>query len=247
MSDPKEGFELLRAANPIDEADVEGPDSPRAQELLERVLASPIPEPEQPRLPARRVRVIIALAILALATTAAAWLWTRAIERPNAILCYEQANLEADIAGAPAGGRATADACATVWQDRVLVNPEVAPPGLVPPLTACVGENGSLAVFPTDNSTICDKLGLAHPDPGSQDPADAVRRLENDLISYFQSRNCIAVAEAQTAVRAILDEAGFSVWRIESQPESPDRPCASFSMDPVAQTIHLIPIPEPSS
>jgi hypothetical protein len=247
MTDNNNLFDLVRATNPVDEAEVEGPDSPRAQEQLTRILASPIQEPQRRRMPRRRLRVVITLAVLALATTAAGWLWTRVIERPNAVLCYERADLDADIAGAPAGDRATADACAPVWQDGVLVNPEVATPGSVPPLTACVTENGSLAVFPTDDPVVCDRLGLAHPEPAGQESADAVRQLEGSLISFFQSRECIPIAEAETETRRILDQSGFTGWKIQTQPGSPDRPCGSFSIDAPSETIHLIPIPEPTS
>lgn len=165
MTDPRDGFELLRATNPIDERDVEGPDSPRARELLVSVMATPRPPAERPRILSRRLRVAIALGALAVATTAAAWLWTRTVEIPDSVLCYQAADLDSDISGAPVGGTATADACIPVWRDGDLQNSDVAPNGSVPPLTACVAESGALAVFPTDETTVCETLGLAYPEP----------------------------------------------------------------------------------
>lgn len=246
-NDPRDGLELLRANNPVDESTVEGSGSPRAQELLNQVLASPKPDHTTKRYPLRRVRITVVWTVVALATTAAAWLWTRPIERPNAVLCYQQADLQADVAAAPAGSPATADACAPVWQESVLVNADLTPRGSVPPLTACVSENGALAVFPTGDPTVCDDLGLAHPEPASQESADAVRRLELELVSYFLARDCITMTQAETDVRRILNQTSFSDWAIQSQPEVADRPCASFSLDARAKTIHLVPIPRPSN
>jgi len=177
-------------------------------------------------------------------TTAAAWLWTAVIDKPHAISCYKAPNLDADIAAAPVAGEASADACTVVWQDGILENSDIVPTGSVPPLTACIAEAGGLAVFPTDDTTICGQLGLAHPEPAGQDQADALRGVEETLISYFQSESCIPMAEAEVEVWRILDGAGLTDWRVQTQPEHPDWPCASHSFDPESQTVHMVPIPK---
>jgi hypothetical protein len=182
------------------------------------------------------------LAVAAL-TTAAAWLWTRTIDLPNAVTCYQAVDTDAAAAAAPAGSEATADACVPVWEARILINTGITPAGSVPPLTACVAENGSLAVFPTADTTVCRSFGLAYPEPAGQDQADDIRDVEMRLIAYFQSDNCLSMADAEINVRRILDESGFNEWTVQSQPENPERPCASHSLDTQSHTLHLIPIP----
>lgn len=243
MNKRNKGLNRLRAINPVDETSVDGPDSPRAAELLTRITATPRDAHEH-TLPGRKpLRLAITVAAAALATIAAVWVWTQAVERPTAISCYQAVDLDADIAAAPAGGPATADACEPVWADGVLTNTDIAPRWDIPPLTACVADNGSLAVFPTDDATVCEELGLAYPEPLEQDQADDLRTLEEDLIAYFQTEECPTIEAAATRVRQILDRAGFTQWTIQKQPESPQRPCASHSLDEEARTIILIPIP----
>lgn len=244
MSEPKNGVERLRETNPVEENRVEGPDSPRARQLLTHILARPREDDVPTRLSARRLRQAVALAVVALVTVAGAWLWFRPIDTPEAILCYREVDINSDLAAAPAGETVIAQACASVWEDETLVNPEVAEPGSIPPLTACVAETGALAVFPTDDTTVCDALGLAYPDPASQERADAVRQLQDQLVSYFQESECIPIAEAEVHIRQLL--ADFAIpWIIQAQPATGDRPCASFSVDSAGKAIHLIPIPNP--
>lgn len=238
------GLDWLRALNPVEETDVEGPDSARAQDLLAEILARPRESGSGERYGWKPLRVALAMMAVLLVTTAAAWIWTALIDKPNAISCYQAPSLDADIAAAPAAGEASAETCAVVWQDGILENLEIVATGSIPPLTACISETGGLAVFPTDDTTICGRLGLAHPDPGGQSDADSLRTVEETLISYFQSETCIRMDEAQVEVRRILDDARLVDWRLNPQPEHPDRPCASHSFDPETRTIHLIPIPE---
>lgn len=248
MNDPRDGLELLRANNPVRESDVETHDSPRAQDLFAKVVATPRDENPLRRLASsRRLRLVIALLAVAALSTAAAWLWTRTIDLPNAVTCYRAVDPSADAAAAPAGSEATAGACVPVWEAEVLVNTGITPAGSVPPLTACVAENGSLAVFPTADTTVCRSFGLAYPEPAGQDQADDIRDVEMRLIAYFQSHDCISMADAEIDVRRILSESGFSEWTVQSQPVNPERPCASHSFDPQTTTVHLIPIPRTES
>ncbi len=243
MGKRDDGLDRVRALNPVDESEVDGPDSPHAQELLADITSGPRRPSTRHAVVGRPMRAALTLGAVVLVTTAAAWVWTSVIDKPNAISCYQAADLDADIAAAPAANEATAEACATVWRDAVLENTEIVPIGSVPPLTACVAENGGLAVFPTDDTTVCDQLGLAYPDPTDQDQANSLRSVEEALISYFQSEACILMADAEAEVRRILDDAGLNDWTIQPQPENPDRPCSSHSFSPDSQTVHLIPIP----
>lgn len=244
MSERGEALDRLSAINPVDEKTVEGPDSPRAKDLLVKITATSRNDLHTRRPLRKPLRLAISLAVVAAVTIAAAWVLTRIVESPNAVSCYQAVDLNADVAAAPAGGPATAEACVPVWQDGVLVNTKIAPSKTVPPLLGCVADNGSLAVFPTDDPTVCSTFNFAYPDPVNQDEADLLRAVEDQLIEYFQSAECRPMTAAETEVRFILDRAGLTDWSIQAQPENPGRPCASHSLSEDARTVILVPIPE---
>ncbi len=247
MSDPSNGFELLKEANPVDVDQVKSPDSETAQTMLASIIETPRPEVSRKRLGRRPLRLAAVLTGLAVVLIGATWLLTRDVENPQAIACHQAVNLDSDIAAAPVGGPATAEACIPVWEDGILEKPDVAPTGSVPPLTACVTGRGTLAVFPTDNQDVCSDLGLAYPEPTSQDTADQIRQLDTDLQVHFASGECAGMEKAETRVRTILDDSGLDGWSIETQEPSEARPCASYSLDADTETIHLVPIPVPDS
>lgn len=236
-------FDALRRSNPIREDEVPGPDSPEATELLAEILETPRGSQEERSLHRRNLRLALAIAAASLVAVAGTWIWVRTISIPNAILCYQAVDLAADTAAAPPSEQASAEACIGVWEQQVLVNPDIASPGSVPPLSACIAENGALVVMPTDDPMVCDQLGLAQPDPATQGEADQIRRLEQQLIEYFQSNECVPMTDALERVSELLAAHELTSWAIEGTDESADRPCASFSIDPELETIFIIPIP----
>jgi hypothetical protein len=245
MKHEGKAVEALRRTNPVRDDEVPGADSPKAQELLARIIATPRDHGKPAPPSRRRLQLVIAVAVISIVTVAATLIWLRTISIPNAIICYQDVDLDSDTAGAPAGETAAAEACVPVWEQRTLVNPDISPPGSVPPLTACVARNGALAVLPTEDTSICRRLGLAQPDPATQPSADNIRTLEGQLIDYFQSVECVAISEAIDHVRAQAEDHGLGSWAIEAQGETPERPCASFSIDPELETILIVPIPPP--
>lgn len=244
MSGKRDAFDQLRTSDPVDRLRLEGHASPRAQRMLRSILGTPREE----RTPSnrRRLVLVIAIAAAALAALAAAWLITRPVTQPQGIACYQAADLDADRVAVQSGLTVTAAACEALWVDGTLSNPEFGPAGSVPPLVACVNDAGGLAVFPSDDPSICADLGLATPDPASTSDAEAVRALNDALVEYFSARQCIPIPEAVVEVRRILDTHGAADWTIQQTPGPDDRPCASFGLDAKAQTIFVVPIPEPN-
>ena len=192
----------------------------------------------------RRRWVAIAVALVAVVSIAATFLLTRDVTEPTAVACFREARLDSDIAAADLGGDLDASLCASVWADGPLVNEDIVAIGEVPPLVACVSDVGSLWVFPTDDETICEELGLATPDPHSIPQGNDIRRLTEDLVNHFDQQDCQPLSAAATDVREILDDRGFGAWQIRVGNPRSDRPCASLAVDPEQQTIHLVPIPE---
>ncbi|MGH8874152.1 MAG: hypothetical protein ACRDVM_02710 [Acidimicrobiia bacterium] len=241
-----DAFELLRRNDPVQVEDLPGPDGADAQALKQRILATPRQEWKAHRLPTGRRRLAVALAIglVAALSIAAAWYLTREVTRPS-VTCYQQPSLASDRVGIGSPEILSAAECVEAWQSRTLVNPTVAQPGEVPPLTACVNEVGAVAVFPTGDSGICERLGLALPEPASVERQQPILELREALVDYFAARGCVPVDLAEEDVEALLVEAGFSEWRVEAMPTTAERPCASFSLESEAQTIRIVPIPRP--
>jgi len=243
MNDRPDAFERLRAANPVDPARVDGPDSPRAQQLLASILATPrTPEPAVVRRRRRR-RLGVAVALVAILGGAAAWIVTRPVANPATVSCYAQPALHGTQAGL-VGVPLDVESCAPYWENGTLTNPDY-PPGVAPPLVACVTDVGTFAVFPSEDPNLCEKLGLAPPEPQSIEDAKPTLDLGQALVDYFLSESCIPIPQAASAVRRILDEHGAADWTITLGNQRPDRPCASLSFEPRTHTVRIVPIPEP--
>ncbi|HHC08074.1 MAG TPA: hypothetical protein ENK55_05100 [Actinobacteria bacterium] len=241
MNHEPDAFEQLRAADPVDPATVDGPDSPRARALLSSILATdrtPEAVPERRR---RRRRLAVAAAILAALAAAAAWIVTRPVTNPASLSCYEGPTLDSSQVGL-VGRPLEVASCVPFWADGTLTNPAY-PPGTVPPLVACVTDVGTFAVFPSEDPNLCEELGLAPPDPQSIDDAAPIIDLENALVDYFSSDPCIPIPQAADDVQRILDEHGVSDWTITVGEQRPDRPCASLSFEPERRTVRIVPIP----
>lgn len=245
MSEFGNDLELLRSFDPVDLGQVEGPDSERARDLLERVMRAP--RPATRRSAVQRSARPAVLAMLALFLLAATWFLTREVETPQSIACYQAVDLDSDVAAAPPGRPAAAEACAQVWEDGVLSNPDLVPVGAVPALTACVTQAGTLAVLPTGDSAVCEELGLAYPEPSSQTEADNVRQLDSSLNQLFSSSDCVAIDDVVAQVRLIMADSDLLDWTIDLGAATDERPCASYSLDARTRTITLVPIPSPNS
>ncbi|MDX2342873.1 MAG: hypothetical protein QNL12_03675 [Acidimicrobiia bacterium] len=246
MSRRDDAFEVLRAHNPVDDSTLPPGDSPKARSLLAEITATPRPMPrERSRPPMSRRRLIIVVAVMALALIAATWLILRPVTDPISVGCYQAPSLDSNVVAIPSGGALDTNLCVPVWEDGTLSNPEVTPGGDLPPLIGCVNKNGGFAVFPSEDPDLCGRLGLAEPDPQSIPAGDSVRGFSDDLITYFADRDCISVADAERDITQMLVDRDLISWQVQSSPPSPDRPCASFGLDADTETVQLIPIPRP--
>ena len=186
----------------------------------------------------------IVVAILTLALAAAAWLTFRDVTDPISVVCYREATLDSDAADAPIEGELNVALCEGAWRDGILVNEDIVPAGQVPPLVGCVLESGNIAVFPSDDDTLCTRLGLAQPDPESMSGAQKIRRLTADLVEHFSRQDCQPIEAAEQDVRSIVDSYGLDDWRITIMPDAPQDECASFGIEPADKTVLIIRIPD---
>lgn len=236
MNERYDPIELLRAANPVDESQLPGAESPQAQRLLAHIIS-------QPRMPTRSVtlRRVVAVAVAVAALAAAAWAIVQAVSDPLGLSCYQAPSLDSDRVGVAAVGDLDPSTCAPFWENGTLVNRDVTPPGQVPPLEACVSPSGGYAVFPSDDPALCDTLGLNPPDPASLPEADRIRNLTERIAAHFLDHDCQPLPEAEADIRRILDQEGLHDWTIHVGTPTPDRPCAAGSIDAATHTVLLIP------
>jgi hypothetical protein len=240
-----DAFEAWRAGNPVDESTMPGPDSAEGRALFAEITSTPRTSSPKAKYSQRRLLVAIAVAVLALASIAAAWLVFREVSDPVTVACYQAANLESDVVAAASGDALDVSLCEPVWEEGTLVNEDLVRVGNVPPLVGCVTDKGNLAVFPSDDPTLCARLGLAVPAPESAPDGNAIRQLDNELVEYFSQHECQTMEQAERDIREILDTYELFDWAIQPSPGGPERICTSYGLDAPNQTIRLIPIPPP--
>jgi hypothetical protein len=242
MRPAKDPADRLRRANPMPTEEADAPDSPRAEALFQRIIATPIETtPQRRSVLRRRAWVLVPVALLALA--AASYGLLREVREPLVIACYRRPSLSTDRATVPAAADAVA-ACRTMWQPGGPFNQGRGAP---PPLTACVLDSGAIGVFPdTVGSDVCDRLGLSHPASGrgGQLETQALIALQNQLSTRFVSR-CVHQADALAFAQDGLAKSGLTGWRvIVATPFTEQEPCASVAIDPPRRTVTLVPVPE---
>lgn len=234
-------FDLIRSGDPAPREQMPNADSALGRAVRDRALsASPVTR----KTPRRHVVRAILLAVLALALIAATWLITREASDPRVIGCYEAPDIEARQVVVIAPDSLDPAACESLWEDGTLTNPAIVEPSETPPLTGCVNDDGGLSVFPTDDAQLCRGLGLADQSPTGT--GDQTTALNQQLLSIFAATPCLAMEAAQTQIEELLTTDTLSDWTISvSAPPTPERPCASFSLDVPYRTVQLVPIPEP--
>jgi hypothetical protein len=128
--------------------------------------------------------------------------------------CYEQADLEGDVAVLAAGDQTPISTCA-----RVLGTDE--------PRVACAAR-GHVAVLPGGPGA-CDAAGLA-PLPAGYAPARLrVNTLARRVIALEAAADCIPPRELASRVQRLLDRSGWAGWRTQLRLDVQDGPCGSVS------------------
>lgn len=237
----------LRAANPVPAAQVAllEPDPV----LIRRIVADvSIPAPQPRRRPAWRL--VPALIVTSLLGGAVAYAVLRdEVTKPATVACYDRADLNArtDVAAVRDDGPLAA--CADMWRRGAFGDVTE-----VPPLTQCTLPWGVVAVFPaTAGADTCAGLDLLpippsttlpapHPDP----PADVnarIRAFRTATQAEFLGATCLTPQEGTEIIRRELDRAGLAGWTVMAEGFTPDRPCATLSIQADIRRVTLVPGP----
>ena len=229
-------FDALREVDPAGGIDPAEMARIKAR-IRTRVLADRSPRPRG----RRRVLLAVAVALLALAAVAAAVYLTRQPTQISGIGCAADLSLDAVHVIPPTGGL-DPQQCAPLWADGTIVNPDIVPPGEVPPLTGCVNDAGTLIVLPTDDQGICEQLDMAVYAPAPK-ATNSMVEVENRLVEQINPHVCPSFDDARRIAEDALTDAGIDDWTVAvSQPPTDQRPCPSLSFDHTTRRILLVPI-----
>jgi hypothetical protein len=244
MNGSRDARDRLRAANPLRVEDAPDPDSPQAHALFERIVATDPSAPEATktrRLGRFRWRVLWVLVPAAILASAAGYGIFHRVVLPSSVVCYAQADLEADRALVPMGQGGPLATCGRVWEPGGTFHRT---DGSEPALTACVLDTGVVAVFPGRKGVdTCGNLGVAPFDDSAEaseenQKADAV---EEALIQAFLSR-CVGQLEAVAIAKQQLTEHELADWQVFANDFSEERPCASPSVDRSIKIVYIVPV-----
>lgn len=227
-------FDALRDADPAG-----GIDPQDAAHIKARVHARVLALASTRR--SGRRRVLLAVAVLALAAVAAVYL-TRQPTQISGIGCAEDLTLDA-VHVIPSKGGLDARQCTPLWADGTITNPAIAPAGQVPPLLGCVNDSGTLIVVPTDDQGVCEHLGMTVFAPPS-DATVSIVELEDRLVEQINSETCSSFDDAKQIVEQALDDAGIDDWTVTvAQQPTDQRPCPSLAFDSATRQILIVPVP----
>jgi hypothetical protein len=243
--------ELLRSANPVDEARLLAPsESAAAQRLFEKITGvGYAPRPPLPQRRRWRVYLTSVAAAIAVGSGVAYAVTYRQPTKRLDVDCFAQASLTGRSAGLPSDGRDPVAVCRDAWlAGRVVPGGHTAPD-----LVGCILSTGIAGVFPefpiTGNpgaavDDVCHRLGLAAMAvaPATAPPSiPAVIGLRDRLVLAFKGK-CLDATQAQAIVQRELRRAGLAGWTVmATTPLSPDRPCASLGFDEPARMVLIIP------
>lgn len=215
-------------------ADMPGPDSFEAK----RALAAVLSQESGIQRRKRRLRVT-AIGVLSIVLTAAVAIRYLPVDHTFELGCFEATDLAANRLVSDVDNQPGADDCAEWWINGELTNPEV-PLGQVPPLLACVTESGVLWVFPSDDPTTCQRLGLAVPDSSpASSPGSVIRAA---LVDQYAWEACVPPVQAAAEISGALVDLGFSDWSV-SYDDAAEGDCTTLAIDPIAKVVSVVPVP----
>jgi hypothetical protein len=241
--------ELLRSANPVDEARLLAPsESVAAQRLFEKITG--VSYQPRPRLPHRRRWRVYVTSVAALVAVGGGVAFAVTYRQPTRRLnveCFAQPSLTGRALAMLSNGRDPVAVCRDAWRAKRVVRGRDNPPDLV----ACVIKSGVAGVFPTaGGENVCRRLGLtaiATTPPQVPTSIPAVVGLRDRVVADLQG-SCLGGPQAQAIVQAELRRAGLTDWTVTiMSPVGADRPCASPGFDEPGRRVLIIPSTTPSS
>ena len=250
MIDSSDALLRMRAANPVPAARVVLPEPD--PDLFRRIVAgapgAAVPAPRRRRRSARRL--VPALVVTTLLGGAVGYAVLRdEVTTPETVACHERADLTSRTEVAAVRDDGPLAACADMWRRGAF-----GAVAEVPPLTQCTLRSGLVGVFPaTAGADVCAGLDLpptpsstSPPVPATDPPADVNARIlafRDATQTHFLSAPCLTPEAGTDIVRRELDRAGLAGWTVTAEGFTPERPCATLSIQADIRRVSLVPGP----
>lgn len=176
----------------------------------------------------RNLMVGVAALVLAGGGTAAAVAWFAQPDAPEAgIVCRSAAELDASARVAEPG-KDPVDTCRAVWNSGEMA--QFSPNGLAGrPLTACIGPNGAIEVFP-GGEAVCGDLGLPRAETELSPEVAVIVQLQDQIVTEINLVDCVGVADARSIAERLLNDLDLSGWSVKVNASDPNAPCAKAAV-----------------
>ena len=226
MSD-QDLFLMLVATNPVLTLE-------RSDYGDEAMLAGIIAAGKPNRLNTPRIRrgwVIGGVSVVMIVAAAFAVLRHDAPDNPATMLCYGEKSAHPAQREQLSTGDPVA-ACREVWQSGLFGTTQV------PPLSACVTNDGIIAVVPGGDQACIDLGYSLWRDSFDEDEQSAIEF--HDEVGLTLGTTCYSEPEATQVVKALLSEYGLTGWTVVTNDDRADAfPCTASAVDPPTKTITL--------
>lgn len=223
----RDSFEIFKLCDPFSDAELTDGDELN----LRRIINTDVPSRRRAH-GGRKVLVLAVVGAGLLSTAAFAILKPEKSSNPVVIVCYREANLNADRSVLPASTDPIGD-CSKPWRDGTFAH------GDVPDLTACINPDGVTVVFP-GSAGLCSQLGLPDESPGRTNEQQSIVDLQDQLSAVFTTtcfRQDQAIGEAQRR----LDESGLDGWTVQlAEPFPPGSECGAIGILPDSKTVLVL-------
>ncbi len=198
----------------------------------------PAPAPTGRFIRSRRA-VALVLVPAAFLAAGAAYALTRpsASQTVEAVVCELQPTPGSGGVVTGASGQDPTEVCREQWANGNVIAGSTE----VPPLVACAAAEGHvILVFPSEDTALCERLGLPPVPEGYRHAAGQFAAMREDLFQRFGSdTRCVREDEAVQIARQVLDAHGYRDWKIEVGGGF-DHPCASYAFDSVNKTLTMV-------
>lgn len=157
---------------------------------------------------------------------------------PTGVICYDSPSQHHGVV-VTATGESPIELCAREWTNGQLGH------GEAPALVGCVGAGGASAVYPSDDPTLCDQLGLGVLDPVIPPEQLAIIAFTNDITDQLGTMGCVDQATLTQLIEAQLHDKGLDdVYTIKVlRATNAAEPCAVMGANPADHTIEILPVP----
>lgn len=164
--------------------------------------------------------------------------------------CYDAPDRGANVTVVDTTGEDPREVCAELWAEGVVSEGDSEAPQLVP----CVNEEGAILVFPSDDATLCSRLGLQELPGDYEEQAKRFAAMRDDVWRELyrtgrqggvaEAEICLDGATALGIVSSVLDEHGLDDWSAAvREGDYRDRTCMNeVAFEDAEKRVWIIPV-----